>query len=367
PRRDAPTCRGKADATRYGTVASASGACEAGTDRSIAPSASKCCWRAAVRRGKLVQHAWETGIALARGRRTPASERTGRHSHASPRSLSRPGRRGALLRLTRGADRSCRARGRDAARSAGVVCVCLCEHGAMLGTHGRLRTHPLVPRSRLSRERARCGWLRGGGHLPESAHHRDRRFLRERHVRGAARGHARLGERHLASSGMVRWEMRGSDAVVAATSGVAAAAPLSGLVSVMLETDVARQRLGALRRALLALHKTLVYSERRTFERVVGHVSSSGELLQLVIHDPWFVWLRPISALVVEIDERLDAEEPPTMADVHGLMNTARALLTPVEEGVGFGTHYYEALQRDPDVVLAHAEVSKVLATDTDK
>jgi hypothetical protein len=161
--------------------------------------------------------------------------------------------------------------------------------------------------------------------------------------------------------------MRGSDAVVAATSGVAAAAPLSGLVSVMLETDVARQRLGALRRALLALHKTLVYSERRTFERVVGHVSSSGELLQLVIHDPWFVWLRPISALVVEIDERLDAEEPPTMADVHGLMNTARTLLTPVEEGVGFGTHYYEALQRDPDVVLAHAEVSKVLATDTEK
>lgn len=135
----------------------------------------------------------------------------------------------------------------------------------------------------------------------------------------------------------------------------------------MSETDLSRQRLGALRRALLGLHKTLVYSERRTFERVVGRVSTSGELLQLVIHDPWFVWLRPISALVVEIDERLDSDEPPTMADVHGLMNTARSLLTPVEEGVGFGTHYYEALQRDPDVVLAHAAVSKVLATDTEK
>jgi len=148
---------------------------------------------------------------------------------------------------------------------------------------------------------------------------------------------------------------------------VAAAASPPGLISVMLEIEVARQRLGALRRALLALHKTLVYSERRTFERVVGHVSSSGELLQLVIHDPWFVWLRPISALVVEIDERLDAEEPPTMADVHGLMNTARSLLTPVEEGVGFGTHYYEALQRDPDVVLAHSEFSYKVAATTEK
>jgi hypothetical protein len=134
-----------------------------------------------------------------------------------------------------------------------------------------------------------------------------------------------------------------------------------------IDITVAKERLRALRRALLGLHKTLVYSERRTFERVVGRVSTSGELLQLVIHDPWFVWLRPISALVVEIDERLDAEEPPTTADVHGIMGTARALLTPVEEGVGFGTHYYEALQRDPDVVLAHAEVTKVLATDLEK
>jgi hypothetical protein len=117
---------------------------------------------------------------------------------------------------------------------------------------------------------------------------------------------------------------------------------------------------------LLRLHKTLVYSERVTYERVVGQVSSSGELLQLVIHDPWFVWLRPISALVVEIDERLDADVPPTMTDAHGLMAAARNLLTPVEEGVGFGTHYYEAMQRDPDVVLAHADVSRVLALDAD-
>lgn len=136
------------------------------------------------------------------------------------------------------------------------------------------------------------------------------------------------------------------------------------LCAVLVSDDQARQRLGALRRALLRLHKTLVYSERVTYERVVGQVSSSGELLQLVIHDPWFVWLRPISALVVEIDERLDAETPPTMSDVRGLVAAARNLLTPVEEGPGFGTHYYEAMQRDPDVVLAHANVSKVLAAD---
>lgn len=131
-------------------------------------------------------------------------------------------------------------------------------------------------------------------------------------------------------------------------------------------SELARQRLGQLRRTLLRLHKTLVDSERVTYERVVGRISSNGELLQLIIHDPWFVWLRPISALVVQIDELLDAEHPATMQDVRGMAATARALLSPVEEGVGFGAHYFEALQRDPDVVLAHADVSRVLASELD-
>ena len=36
-------------------------------------------------------------------------------------------------------------------------------------------------------------------------------------------------------------------------------------------------------------------------------------------------------------------------------------LLKPSEEGAGFGKHYYDALQRDPDVVLAHAAVKKLI------
>ena len=123
--------------------------------------------------------------------------------------------------------------------------------------------------------------------------------------------------------------------------------------------------LRALRRSLLQLHKALVDSERLTYERVQGRIANSGALLQLVLHDPWFVWLRPISALVVQIDELLDADEPATGADARGLLAEARTLLTPAEEGNGFAANYYEALQRDPGVVLAHAEVSRVLAQDS--
>ena len=55
-----------------------------------------------------------------------------------------------------------------------------------------------------------------------------------------------------------------------------------------------------LRTRLLHLHKTLLEMERLNFEKKSGRVTP-GELLQLVINDPQFAWLRTISALVVEI------------------------------------------------------------------
>ena len=121
------------------------------------------------------------------------------------------------------------------------------------------------------------------------------------------------------------------------------------------------QRLRDLRHGLLRLHKTLLESERVAFERFRGRVSSSGEFLQLVITDPWFAWLHPLSELVVQMDEALDADNPLTSGDIKSLIEQARKLLTPSEEGDGFDKRYYDTLQRDPDVVLAHAEVAKVL------
>jgi hypothetical protein len=55
----------------------------------------------------------------------------------------------------------------------------------------------------------------------------------------------------------------------------------------------------------------------------------------------------------------LDAEEPATDADAESLLTRTRALLKPSEEGADFERKYYAALQRDPDIVLAHREVTK--------
>jgi len=124
-------------------------------------------------------------------------------------------------------------------------------------------------------------------------------------------------------------------------------------------------RLHELRRALVRLHKSLVDFERVEYERVHGR-ASRGELLQALIHDPWFAWLHPLSELIVRIDEMLDEVEPPLEGDVRSLFHHARSLLTPTEKqpeqgAPPFGSRYFEALQRDPAVVLAHAEVARLL------
>ena len=126
------------------------------------------------------------------------------------------------------------------------------------------------------------------------------------------------------------------------------------------EPEGARKRLTDLRHALLKLHKTLVDSERVGYEKTIGKIGSPNHFLQLLTADPWFAWLRPLSQLIVAMDEALDAKEPLTQPRVEALTQQAKVLLVASETSEGFPGHYHEALQRDPDVVLAHAEVVKL-------
>jgi len=126
-------------------------------------------------------------------------------------------------------------------------------------------------------------------------------------------------------------------------------------------SEAARQRLTEVRGPLLELHKTLLESERVSYEKTFGKIASPFQFLKLVTDDPWFGWLRPVTQLVAAVDEALEAKEPLTTAGVDGLLARARMLLVPTEDGEGFSRHYDEALQRDPDVVFAHATVAKLL------
>ena len=126
------------------------------------------------------------------------------------------------------------------------------------------------------------------------------------------------------------------------------------------EPEGVRERLTELRHALLNLHKTLVDSERVGYEKVMGKIRSPNHFLQLLTNDPWFAWLRPLSQLVVAMDEVLDADEPLTSAKVDALTHQSKLMLVASENSDGFAGHYFEAMQRDPDVVLMHADAVRL-------
>jgi hypothetical protein len=136
------------------------------------------------------------------------------------------------------------------------------------------------------------------------------------------------------------------------TGGASGDGPVSG---------AALRQLRDVRGGLLRLHKTLLDAERVRYERVNGRIEGGGTLLQLLIHDPWFSWLRPLSELVAQIDARLDAEEPTLESEAKALLAQVRGLLRPSESGDVFQENYHAALQQTPDVVIAHRDVSVLL------
>jgi catechol 2,3-dioxygenase len=139
-----------------------------------------------------------------------------------------------------------------------------------------------------------------------------------------------------------------------ALAGVAPPAPM---------TEDVRVKLGDLRTRLLQLHQVLLEDARSAYEMDRGRVGSTANLLQLVIADPWFAWLHALSELVVRIDQSIEQEAPAKAADAAALVDQVERLLTASESGDGFARRYYEALQRNPAVVLAHADVRRAVKT----
>jgi hypothetical protein len=121
----------------------------------------------------------------------------------------------------------------------------------------------------------------------------------------------------------------------------------------------ARLKLVALREALLRIHKSLLEMERRSYEKEHGSVTA-GELFRLVVDDPQFAWLHNISEFVVRIDENLASEEDVTDSDSHVAITLARKIFAPSEAGDGFQKKYFDAIQKDPAVVIEHAQLARL-------
>lgn len=130
-----------------------------------------------------------------------------------------------------------------------------------------------------------------------------------------------------------------------------------------------RQKLQQVRNTVLALHKALLDSERTSYEISRGAIGSPADFLQLLINDPWFAWLQPITTLIVQVDEALAAKKPPANAELlEQLLIDMRALLSePVETGSdaleNFRRRYSAALRRDPAVRVLREQLDSELSS----
>ncbi len=124
-------------------------------------------------------------------------------------------------------------------------------------------------------------------------------------------------------------------------------------------------KLEALRHALLALHKALLDAQRVRYEKANGRVESRGELLDLVLKDADFEWLRVLSALIARLDELVEAaeegESPDAGVELRALIDRLRTLVR-FEGNPGFTDPYREIVEAVPDALVAHVRLSRLLA-----
>ncbi len=119
-----------------------------------------------------------------------------------------------------------------------------------------------------------------------------------------------------------------------------------------------RATLREISKQLLPLHRALIDSARADYVAAVAPVSGPGQMLQLLNDDPFFTWLKPLTALIVDIDEmvRTDFER----ADVDAIVTRVEKLFGTAADAA-FAAHYVPLLQREVDVAIAHAAVRQTI------
>ncbi len=119
--------------------------------------------------------------------------------------------------------------------------------------------------------------------------------------------------------------------------------------------------LNEVHQVLLTLHKELLDHQRMLYERQHGAIHSTGEALQLIIKDPWFASLRPLTALITDLDEIVASKAPNYPADTNALLTQCKQLLKPAETGDLFQREFHRAIQESPGVAAAHGQWKSLL------
>lgn len=111
-------------------------------------------------------------------------------------------------------------------------------------------------------------------------------------------------------------------------------------------------------RKLRHLHLSILHAERQIDPSATGFA-----LLDKLINDPAWAWLRPLSALMAQIDHVLSQSEPATVYDHAVVAAHLRGLLSGEGDlrSDAFLERYLPLLQSDTEIAGTHAELRRLL------
>ena len=127
---------------------------------------------------------------------------------------------------------------------------------------------------------------------------------------------------------------------------------------------------GAIRHQILALHRGLVEIERQDYERANGRLSPA-EFLHHLLHDATFAWLKPLTALIAqmdeadEIDDRAQAEEAKAavLVELRALLRSGSGVDGGGARANGdFQDRYQALLQQEPGLVVEHGKLVQAIS-----
>ncbi|HKO58244.1 MAG TPA: hypothetical protein VJ276_20430 [Thermoanaerobaculia bacterium] len=119
-----------------------------------------------------------------------------------------------------------------------------------------------------------------------------------------------------------------------------------------------RAALREISRALIPLHRALIDAARDDYAFGYAPVEGPSHLLRLLNDDPFFAWLKPMTTLIVDIDEMARADFD---RDAVGAIAARLDRLFGADVDSAFAERYVPILQRDVDVAVGHAAVRQAL------
>ena len=119
------------------------------------------------------------------------------------------------------------------------------------------------------------------------------------------------------------------------------------------------QFLKDVRRPLLTLHKSILDHERAVYEKVVGPITSTGFLQQLISGEN-YRWIAPLSTAIANIDELLEDEKITADDRIAGAQAIA-SLFAPDAPDNAFRERYLPLLQESPAILHEHGTVIQAL------